>query len=130
MSARNNLMSLYQEWRTLTEAEGEAIRSATWPQVYRCQAAKSQLQARILAAHERFQAELAANGLDAREHEAQYRKTIAELILLEQRNGEFLEAQREQAQAKLRELSRTRQNLRQVQRAYAGAQQPAWNSYS
>jgi hypothetical protein len=130
MSARNELMALYQEWRTLSEAEGEAIQSAIWPQVNRCQSAKSQLQTRILAAHELFQAELAAHGLDAREHEAQYRKTIAELILLEQRNGEFLDAQRQRAAAQIRELGRTRQNLRHVHRAYAGPREAAWNSYS
>ena len=130
MSARHELMALYQEWRTLTESEGEAIRSATWPQVNQCQTAKSQLQTRILAAHELFQAELAANGLDAPEHEAQYRKTIAELILLEERNGKFLEAQRQRASAKIRELGRTRQNLNQVHRAYAGSREAAWHSYS
>jgi len=130
MSAANDLMALYQEWRTLTEAEGEAILSATWPQVNRCQTAKFQLQSRILAAHDLFQAELAAHGLDPQEHEAQYRKTVADLILLEERNGGFLEAQRKQACEQIRSLGRTKQNLRKVHRAYSGAREAAWNSYS
>ena len=130
MSANNDLLDLFQEWRALTEAEGQAIQSATWPEVTRCQDAKSQLQTRLIATHELLQAELKASGLDAEAYDPRYRQVVAELIRLEQRNSEWLADQYQQADQQRNDLARASRNLRQVHRAYARTASANWHSYS
>ena len=130
MDARNQLMDLYQEWRTLSETEGKAIRAATWSRVDACQDAKHGLQPRMLSAVELCQAELKAAGINPQDFDLQLRKIVAELILLEERNSQWLAEQREAALAQARQLDRTSRSLRQVRQAYVGDAAAAWHSYS
>jgi hypothetical protein len=130
MSAHHELLALFDQWRHLTESEGEAIRAATWATVSKCQDAKFKLQARIVLTTELLQAELAAAGLGQGEYDRQFRGIVAELIALEARNSEWLSDQRKRAEQANHELAQTSRNLRQVHRAYAPARQPNWHSYS
>jgi hypothetical protein len=130
MSAQENLVSLYQQWKKWTEDEGSAIQAGTWPQVSLCQNAKSSLQQEIIVQSEALNAEIAAADLDRPLIESQLRGHIAELIRLELRNGELLAAQRERSRARAQELNRNSQNLRQVHRAYGTAPPIHWHSYS
>jgi hypothetical protein len=130
MNAHQDLLELFQEWRTLTETEGQAIRSATWPEVNRCQDAKFHLQSRLMMAHESLQAERLARGLDPVTYDPPYRQVVAELIRLEQRNSEWLADQYQQAERQNQDLARTSRNLRQVHRAYAPGAPAHWHSYS
>jgi hypothetical protein len=130
MNAQQDLLELFQEWRTLTEAEGQAIRSAIWPEVNRCQDAKFHLQSRLMLVHESLQAERRAQGLDPETYDPPYRQVVTELIRLEQRNGEWLADQYQQAECQNQDLARTSRNLRQVHRAYASGAPTHWHSYS
>lgn len=130
MSARHNLLNLYQTWRELTETEGEAIRLGAWTQVSQAQEDKSRLQAQIIAATERFRDELQAIHGHPGVEDTGLRGVLAELIQLEHRNGEWLATRRSQAEQEQQELASTARNLRQVHRAYASASSSAWESYS
>jgi hypothetical protein len=130
MSAFQELNGLYQEWRRLSEAEGEAIRRGEWPAVEQCQEAKYKLQSCITMATEVYQSDLAHPGGDPLDYDRQFRGIVADLIQLEERNGKWLEDQKRQAREQLEELARTSSNLRLVRRAYASGRSAAWSSYS
>ena len=130
MSACATLLGLYQEWRKWTETEGEAILSNDWPQVRRCQTAKSELQPRILQQTEAAQAECARDGIDRRAFDKQVRSRVNELIYLETRNGEFLAEQRNLVSAEYAALERSRNNIGRIQKRYAPGAAAAWESYS
>ena len=130
MSAFQELSRLYQEWRRLSEAEGEAIRRQEWPVVEDCQGAKYKLQSVITMATELYLADLAHPGGDPADYDRQFRGIVAELIQLEERNGQWLEDQKRRAREQQEELARTTASLRQVRRAYASGKAAAWTSYS
>jgi hypothetical protein len=130
MSACSTLLELYQEWRKWTEAEGEAILENDWPKVKRCQAAKTELQPRILQQTEEAQAECARDGIDRRAFDKQLRSRVNELIYLESRNGEFLAEQRERAQAEFAALERSGRNLPRIHKQYTRNSSAGWGSYS
>ena len=130
MSACATLLESYQQWRKWTEAEGEAILANDWPQVKRCQAAKADLQPRILQETEAAQAECARDGIDRRAFDKQVRSRVNELIYLETRNGEFLAEQRNLAEAEYVALQRSRKNIGRIQKRYTPDASAAWESYS
>lgn len=130
MSARNELLDLYSQWRTWTDAEADAIRAAAWPQVNRCQNAKLRLQERILSATEQWHLEARLGGARETGVDPQVRRIVDELILLELRNGELVDSARRRARQQEDELDRSRRNLRQLQRAYAPSREALWQSYS
>jgi hypothetical protein len=130
MSACLTLLELYQEWRKWTEAEGEAISENDWPKVKRCQAAKGELQPRILQKTEEAQLECARDGIDRRAFDKQVRSRVNELIYLETRNGEFLAEQKQRANAEFAALERSTRNLPRIHKQYARGAAAAWESYS
>ncbi len=121
---------MYERWATLTEAEGQAIRSAAWPQVSRLQDEKHSLQGQIVNASERLQAEMDCTSAQWKTVEQTIRSVIERLIVMETRNGEILVAKRLEAEEERRDLDRTDQNLRKVHRAYGSSRNATWNSYS
>jgi hypothetical protein len=130
MSTGQELFSLYGRWRGLTDNEAEGIRAGAWEQVDECQAAKLELQGQILAATDRFQAVSKATGEPLSEVETQIRKVVGELILLEMRNGELIEDQKQKARHQKDELDRSSRNLKQIRLAYAPSREALWQSYS
>jgi hypothetical protein len=130
MSACATLLEFYQEWRKWTEAEGEGILAGDWRQVKRCQAAKAELQAKVLEKTEEAQAECARDGIDRRAFDKQVRSRVNELIYLETRNGEFLAEQRQAAQAELAALELSGRNISKIHKRYAQGRGVAWESYS
>ena len=125
MNPPDELAALYQQWRRLTESEGQGIRAANWPQVEQCQAAKLALQPRITEV---------SSGLDPIFHEQRFRPLIEELMQLERHNRELLQAQRQIAQQQQDELNHAGRNLRQLHRSYVPADAPHrgahWQSWS
>lgn len=125
MNPSDELAALYQQWRRLTESEGQAIRAAIWPQVDQCQAAKLALQPRISEV---------SSVLDPAVHEQRFRPVVEELMQLERRNRELLQAQRQIAQMQKDELDHAGRNLRQLHRSYVPADAPHrgahWQSWS
>ncbi len=130
MSARQELWKLYEQWRSLTEAEAEAIRSSSWGRLSEWQDAKFKLRQELIQATEAFQTEQVCNQLNREELECQFRTLIGELILLETRNGELLAVRQQAAKLEQMEMDRTHRNLRQIQRSYAPPRSALWQSYS
>lgn len=130
MSARTDLLDLYQEWRTWTDAEAQAIRAGAWNQVNRCQDAKTRLQERILFATEQWQTEARLDRDHVREIDPQLRRVVDELILLELRNGELVEEKRREARRDRQELETSTRNLAALRRSYAPSRQALWQTYS
>ena len=130
MSACATLLELYQEWRKWTETEGEAILANDWRQVNRCQAAKMDLQPRILKQTDAAQAECERDGIDRSAFNKQVRSRVNELIYLETRNAEFLAEQKEAARAENDALERSSRNFPRIRKQYASGAKAAWESYS
>jgi hypothetical protein len=130
MSAQTTLLELYQDWRTWTETEREAISDGDWRRVKTCQSAKSELQPRILRQTEQAQIEWLQLGIDRKSMEKQLRSVVNELIYLESRNAEFIADQRATAQEEFNRLDGSRRNLSKIQKHYAGEHAVGWESYS
>ncbi len=130
MTAKQTLVELYQEWRRLTEAEGEAIRQASWTQVDYYQTAKRKLQPQIVTVTEQFQDELPPAGPERAEGEQFFRKQLGELIQLEVQNGSSISSHRAQLEAERAKTDQSRRNLRQLREYYAPNRCANWQSYS
>lgn len=130
MQAHAHLCALYESWRELTQQEAEAIRTAFWSKVTKCQHEKHKLQKDIVSATEALQIEVAAQGLSQARVDEEMRTIVDELIILESRNDGLLANQRERARREEAALERSSRNLRRVHRAYSGRPSTAWQSYS
>lgn len=114
MSSRRQLASLYEEWRLMSEAEGDAIRSSEWQRVNYCQNTKAELRSKILAAIE---------GADGNQRNAEalrhhFRPVLEHLISLEVRNGEWLAVERQKLVREQEALNRRQRSIRQIQGSY------------
>ena len=130
MTADAALREAYQDWRRLAELEGEAIRARDWLLMSDCQNRLAALQPRILRLTTLARQEWQQAGLDRSGKEAEMRKIISGLIELEMKNSVSLAAAKEIAREKKDQFDLARQNLRRVERSYASAYQPIWNSFS
>ena len=128
--ARRLLLSYYQQWESLSEAEGQAIDAGDWAEVARVQAAKQQLQQGIVSATEVVRASAQAAGVAGARLENEFHQLVDHLIHLESRNRDQIIAKRKRAQEAWAELQLASQNLRQIQRAYATPRGARWQSYS
>jgi hypothetical protein len=121
MSPAEELSALYDQWRRLTETEGQAIEAADWNQVAQCQSGKSRLQPRIVEVGQR---------LEVAVHELHFRPIVERLIEMERANRTRLQAQRETAEGQKRHLDRSSRCLRQLHESYVPPIRPHWESYS
>ena len=121
MTPAEELASLYEQWRHLTEEEGRAIDAGDWSHVAVCQSGKSRLQPRIVEVSRR---------LDAATHEEHFRPVVAQLMEMEHANRDRLQKQREWAEERRQELDRSSRHLRQLHQAYVAPARPNWQSYS
>lgn len=114
MGSQNRLASLYEEWRLMSEAEGEAIRTSEWQQVHLYQNTKAELQAKIVDATQ----ELNATTFSAEEIRQQFQPVLEHLISLEIRNNDLLGNERSQLESERDQLGKNQHNLRQIKSAY------------
>jgi DNA anti-recombination protein RmuC len=124
------LRAYYERWRSLTEAEGDAIRSGLWQQVDQLQETKRQLQQLILGATRELRAECARCGVDPTAVEQQLRSLVEQLVQLESRNGQSLAEQLHQTRTQLQQLDAVGHNLNQIRRAYSPTREANWESFS
>jgi exonuclease VII large subunit len=124
------LRAYYEQWRSLTEAEGEAIRNGVWQQVDQLQETKRQLQQLILGATRELRAECARCGVDPATVEQQLRNLVEHLVQLESRNGQSLAEQLHQTRTQLQQQDTAGRNLNQIRRAYSSAREANWESFS
>jgi len=130
MNADAALAAACEEWRSLAETEGQAIRAFDWNLVSACQAALAGLQPRLTALHDTAQREWSHLGYAKAARETAFRSVTANLIKLEKRNLALISEARLSAKQRLDELDQSSHNLKRIQRSYAGARPAAWNSYS
>jgi hypothetical protein len=122
--ARAALRSHYEEWRSLSIAEGEAIRAGQWAQVEQLQARKRQLQEFVAA-------DLGELPVAERDRlRAEFRLLVDELLALESRNREDLARQREQLATRQQRTDQIALRLRQLRQSYGVTGVAAWQSYS
>ena len=124
------LLEAYEDWRRLTELEGEGIRARDWTLVTDCQNRLAALQTRMIRLTSDARAEWRRTGMDLSEKESNLRHTISNLMELEMANRPSLNATKEAARAKLEQLHSARQNLKRVERTYSSTGSAGWNSYS
>lgn len=129
MEPEKQVLSLFAEWRTLTEAEHDAILQGEWSALERHQLRKEQLKEALIEATEVWNRSQHTETLSA-QREWRFRGVVDELILLESRNQEALHVQQERVRTELGRLDQASRNLRGVQRAYGGPCRSAWQSYS
>ena len=129
MSAQQELRRAYEQWRALTESEGQAIRAAQWSQVAVCQAEKRLLQTQIKAAGTELQRELSAT-TNRVAIEREFDLIVDELLVREIENSKFLAGQRQQAEQQESQLYQACRQLRQIHQAYGTERHALWHSYS
>lgn len=129
MRSATNLWDLYEQWKRLTEKEGEAIRTANWLEVRRCQKAKQQLQSGIIKVTDGLKTEC-SNELQNDQLNSQIRRHVNELIQLETRNHSILGQCMAKLQNERGTLEETSNRLKKVRKSYVPSPQPIWNQYS
>ena len=130
MSPLDALLELCEQWRLLSEREGESIHAADWNSVAGCQAEKKAMQGEISAAAEALRRETGWKGARQNEMEGRLGAMARRLLALEQRNRQTLRARQEAARGKSTELQKTLRNLQRLHRAYGAESQPIWHSFS
>lgn len=130
MNFSDPLTELYSEWRTVSQAEGEAIQTGDWRAVEQLQLRKEELKRHILPATEVWGSHWPGEEERRREYDRVYRPMVAELISLEHRNHEWLCARREKARREVAEDDSALGNLRGIRRAYSRTSGSTWHSYS
>jgi len=130
MSPLDALLELCEQWRLLSEREGESIHAADWNSVAGCQTEKKALQGEISAAAEALRRETGRKGARQHEMEGRLGALARRLLALEQRNRQTLRARQEAAHGKSTELQKTLRNLQWLHREYGAESQPIWHSFS
>ena len=128
MNTAADLMSVLAEWRRLTEREAQAILNDDWKNVAEQQQRKAQLREAIDRARESAGAARPTNERDGGEDKL--KAVVTELVALETRNRDVINAKRQGCQAELDRVNETVRNLRGVRRTYGGFHSHRWHSYS
>jgi hypothetical protein len=121
------LTRLLAEWRRLTELVWQAILGEHWLALARHQRDKALLRPQItrLLAQLRAARQAAPEALDD-----SFRAAARQLIALERRNGQALQAKCRSKRQELQAVSQTLRDLQGVRRAYGHARAHLWQSYS
>ncbi len=128
MNSETEIFNLFESWRRLTAHEGKAIAEGDWVMVAQFQNDKRLLQDRLAQAESRLREE---EGEEKSSVLAErFREVAQELMVAEKQNLATVHARRREAEVEHGALNRCSQVLRQIQRAYASADAPAWHSYS
>lgn len=118
-----------EEWRQWTLDEAAAIQAGNWPEVTRCQEAKTQIQQRLTSHFQSPEGRPASPLADGR-WPAELRPLLAELIQLERDNRNTLANQVTQARARTADFRRSHSNLQRVRSAYGRRPQSPWQAFS
>jgi hypothetical protein len=120
MNPPEPLPELLEEWRSLTLAEGAALRARDWSRANECQSAKQELQPQLA----RALAGVEPTGLESA------RPMITEIIALATANNEWLTGQKAVLKAHQLQLDENSRNLRRVRQSYSAPSPARWQSYS
>ncbi len=114
----------YIQWRSLTDAEGAAIREDDWRRVSALQSAKSELQAAIVDAERREAGPYDAADLNHR------RRTLSDLIAAERANLLSVDQLLEAARSRQAAAEKSRADLRRLRRHFGAPISGSWQRYS
>ncbi len=129
MRQNAELWGLYEEWKQLTVSEGNAIASAKWMEVRRCQRAKEQLQPKIVRVTDALKT-ACASPLMISELDARVREYVNEMIELEHENSATLSRSMSALQKERTDLEGTTGRLRKLHKSYVPTPAAVWNGYS
>lgn len=129
MQAVEQLWQAYQDWKSLTQAEGAAIQSLQWPQVQQAQQRKRALQSEIVRLTDKAKAEFDSPSAQST-FDQRLRQLVNELILLETQNNVKIQACIETAERERRSLDATSNRLRLVHSRYVPARESNWENRS
>ncbi len=124
------LLSLYAEWRRLTEIESAAIGREEWREVEEQQLSKQNLQAQIVRVSDQWHTEQRGPEPAQACFEREFRPIVTDLIQREHHNQGVLGERRSRLQSRLATTNQSASRLRGIQRAYGGDQASRWQSYS
>ncbi len=122
------LFEAYQEWRRLTELEGEGIRTRDWTLVADCQNRLAALQTHLIRLTGEAREEWRRTGVELAQKENHLRQTVSSLMELEMANSASLSTAKEGVRAQLDQLGTARQNLKRVERSYSSVGSGLLNS--
>jgi hypothetical protein len=126
MGARHDIGSLLEQWRRLTEAEGEAIQATAWATLKEIHTVKVELQKDLTAAIQKW----TKAHPDVASSKNPFQAEVSRLISLEARNGEYLAAQYQKAAQNRKMSERALSTLRKVKQSYVRKTETGWDSYS
>jgi hypothetical protein len=131
-NAHQLLISLYAEWRRLTDLEGTAIGNDEWPDVARQQQLKQELRDQVVQTTEQWHRDWTDAETETANvrFEREFRPIVADLIQRESRNHELICQRRHRVQSELSSLNQSSARLRGLHRAYASGTGNRWQSYS
>ena len=129
MSARQQISDLLQQWREISQSECSAIQAGDWTQLRALQAAKDRIQRGLTEARAVWNTENPAQRLPG-PGEHPFAAEVGDLMVLESRKVQLLEARRQKLHERQNLLRQARTNMRKLRRSYAGPPQPKWHSYS
>jgi hypothetical protein len=129
MSAREQIADLLQQWREVSQTEFAAIQAGDWTQLRALQAAKETIQRKLTEARQTWNAENPTQPLPAAAGNP-FAEQVNNLLTLETRKVQFLEARRQRLRDRQGMLRQARTNVRRLRSSYAGSAAPKWHSYS
>ncbi|HEV2693991.1 MAG TPA: hypothetical protein VG347_13940 [Verrucomicrobiae bacterium] len=118
MNAENELLNAYRDWHRLARAEAKAIRTRNWDLLADCQLAIKDFQTLIVRLIQEARAEWQLAGFNPVEKERHIQVYIQELIQLTRNNSAMLQQAKDEATAKLEELSHAGQNIKRLRHSY------------
>ena len=125
-----DLTRLLEEWRRLTESEGQAILGDNWNGVAECQARKARLQGEVTGVLQIMRATISGPENSPPAPQSQFDSRVRELMGLENRNRDLLAARRAARQVESQRLTRATRDLQRVRGAYGMDRRPCWQAYS
>jgi hypothetical protein len=129
MSSEGHLIGLLEEWRRLTDLEGQAIRSENWEILAAQQEQKKQLRRTLDQALE-MSARTPSDTSRVNLREEKLQAMVSVLVALEKANLELLSSKSRNQQLEMDRANGTSFQLQGVRRAYGDAAASHWQSYS
>ena len=136
MNVSDEHNELYEEWRSLSRSETQAIRAFDWKSLSGYQKQKLELQKRI----QHLESVRPNFGISPVEgpvqldnissQESDFSQLLGDLIQMERDNFQLLESQKDRLRAQQSELKQSSQNLRRLHKAYVSDPHAVWETYS
>lgn len=129
MNAREHIADLLQQWREISQSEFKAIQAGDWSQLRDLQAAKDGVQQNLSEAREQWNGGNSSQTLPV-DGNHPFASEVSNLVALETRNMQLLEARRQKLRDRQALLKQARGNVRRLRDSYASYAGTKLNFYS